>query len=82
MELYNSDGLQIASNDDWRSDQQAEISGTGIAPTDNRESAILASLEPGAYTAIVSGKNNTTGIALVEIYDLDAVSGSANSSVR
>jgi hypothetical protein len=82
LELYNSDGLQIASNDDWRSDQQAEISTTGIAPTDNRESAILASLEPGAYTAIVSGKNNTTGIALVEIYDLDAVSGSANSSVR
>ncbi len=72
LELHDSTGAQIASNDDWGSDQEAEIRGTGIAPTDNRESAILASLQPGAYTAIVRGKDDTTGVALVEIYNLDA----------
>lgn len=74
LELYDVNGVQIAANDDWRSSQKTEISSTGIAPTDNRESAILVSLQPGPYTAIVRGKNETTGIALVEIYNLDAAS--------
>ncbi|HEY2711375.1 MAG TPA: choice-of-anchor tandem repeat GloVer-containing protein [Chthoniobacterales bacterium] len=70
LELHNSDGDLIASNDDWRSDQEAEIIATTIPPTNDKESAIVATLDPGAYTAIVHGVNNTTGVALVEVYDL------------
>jgi hypothetical protein len=50
--------------------QEAAIIATGIPPTDNLESAIDATLSPGAYTAIVRGKNNTSGVALIEVYDL------------
>jgi uncharacterized delta-60 repeat protein len=71
LELHDKDGVTIASNDDWRSDQEAEIIATTIPPTDDAESAILATLTPDAYTAIVRGKNDTTGIALVEAYQLD-----------
>ena len=71
LELHNSDGAIIMSNDDWRTDQESEIIATGIAPTNDAESAIVATLSPGAYTAIVRGKNNTTGLALVEVYNLD-----------
>ena len=75
LELFNGSGTSIATNDDWKtrpdgSSQQAEIEATGIQPTDDRESAIVASLPPSAYTAVVRGKNNTTGIALVEVYNL------------
>ena len=75
----------IASNDNWRttiiggiitSDQVRDITNSGYAPGDGRESAIIADLPPGNYTAIVRGVNNTTGVALVEVYDL---SGDANS---
>lgn len=72
LDLYDSNGSVIGSNNDWRSTQAAEIIATTIPPTDNRESAIVANLQPGPYTAIVRGQNNTTGIALVEIYNLDA----------
>ena len=82
LELYNSSGVQITSNDDWQSDQKAEISATGIAPTDKRESAILVTLQSGAYTAIVRGKNDSTGIALVEIYNLDASSAASTSASK
>lgn len=82
LELYNSDGVQIASNDDWRSDQEAEIAASGLPPSDNRESAVLISLSPGSYTAIVRGKESTAGIALVEIYNLDAPSLKTASAVR
>ena len=82
LELYNANGVQIDSNDDWRSDQEAEITATGIPPTDSRESAIVTSLQPGPYTAIVRGKNNTTGIALVEIYNLDATSPATKSVAK
>ena len=57
-------------NDNWKDTQQAEIEVTGVAPTDDRESAILQTLAPGNYTAIVRGKTNTTGVALVEAYNL------------
>jgi len=57
-------------NDNWKDTQQAEIEATGIAPTDDRESAILQTLAPGNYTAIVRGTNNTMGVALVEAYNL------------
>lgn len=77
LQLYNSNGVQIAANDDWRSDQEGAITATGLPPTKNKESAILSSLPAGAFTAIVRGKNATTGIALIEIYNLDTGSGTA-----
>jgi uncharacterized Zn-binding protein involved in type VI secretion len=71
LELHNGNGALIASNDNWRDSQQAEIQATGLAPSDDRESAIVRSLTPGNYTAIVRGKNNTIGVALVEVYGLN-----------
>jgi hypothetical protein len=70
LELHDNNGTTIAANDDWRATQQAEIEATGIPPSDDRESAIVGTILPGAYTAIVRGKNNTTGVALVEAYQL------------
>lgn len=71
LELRDAAGTLLASNDDWRSDQEQEIINSGLAPHDNRDSAILTTLFPTSYTAIVRGKNGSTGIALVEIYDLN-----------
>jgi hypothetical protein len=72
LELHGPGGFATINNDNWRDDpvQQAAIIATGIPPTNNLESAIDTTLNPGAYTAIVRGKNNTTGVALVEVYDL------------
>ena len=72
VELYGGNGELISQNDDWRATQEAAITGTGLAPRDDRESAIVATLSAGAYTAIVRGQSNTTGVALVEIYNLDS----------
>jgi hypothetical protein len=72
LELHDGEGNLVVENDNWRSTQPAAIIATGIPPADNRESAILATLEPGSYTAIVRGQNNTTGVALIEVYNLDA----------
>ena len=71
LELHDGNGALIASNDNWRSDQEAEIIATGIPPTNDMESAIVRNLAPGNYTAIVRGVNNTTGVALVEAYGLN-----------
>ena len=71
MDLHDGNGTLLASNDDWRSDQQDEIAATSIQPTDDRESAIVRTLEPGNYTAVIRGKNDTVGVALVEVYNLD-----------
>ena len=71
LELHDSNGTTLTSNDDWRSDQESEILGTGLPPSSDPESAILTTLAPGPYTAIVRGANDTTGIALVEVYQLD-----------
>ncbi len=71
LELYNIFGAIIASNDDWRDSQETEIAATGLQPSDDLESAILTTLPPGAYTAIVRGTNDTTGVGLVEIYNLN-----------
>ena len=60
----------LATNDDGRRDQEQEIIAAGLAPKDERDSAIIANLSPTSYTAIVRGKNNSTGIGLVEIYAL------------
>jgi glucose/arabinose dehydrogenase len=70
LELRNSSGALIATNDNWRSNQQAEITATGIPPTNDNESAIVGTLAPGGYTAIVRGVNNSSGVALVEVYQL------------
>jgi sugar lactone lactonase YvrE len=70
LELHDSNGGLVALNDNWRSDQEANISATALAPTDDRESAIFATLSPGAYTAIVTGSGNSTGVAVVEVYQL------------
>jgi plastocyanin len=70
LELHDGNGTVLASNDNWRSDQEAAIMATGIPPTNDLESAILRSLSPGAYTAIVKGTGNFTGVALVEAYQL------------
>ena len=74
LELHDGSGTLISTNDNWRSTQQADIVATGVQPTDDRESAILTTLQPGSYTAIVRGQNSTTGVALVEVYNLDGAS--------
>ena len=84
LELHRSVGSVITSNDNWKETQQVEIEAAGFAPQSDFESAIIATLDPGAYTAIVSGKNATSGVGLVEGYDLDAPADSqiANISTR
>jgi uncharacterized delta-60 repeat protein len=79
MELHGPAGFVTITNDNWRDGQDMGLGiiGTGLAPSDDLESALLAALAPGAYTAIVKGKNNTTGVGMVEVYDL----GSANSQL-
>lgn len=78
LELHDSNGATIATNDDWKIDsqtgqsQEAAIRATRVPPPpDDRESSIVARVAPGAYTGILRGKNGTTGVALVEIYNLD-----------
>ncbi len=82
LELH--DGNTVVTNDNWKSDQQAEITATGLAPTNDLESAIVRTLNPGNYTAIVRGVGGATGIGLVEVYDLSPASVSllANISSR
>jgi len=70
LELYDGNGSLISQNDNWRSDQEEEIIASALAPTDDREPAIIATLTPGAYTGVVRGAGNTSGIALIEIYRL------------
>ena len=70
LELRDGSGSLTFSNDDWRSTREQQIIGTGVPPTNDRESAIVATLNPGAYTAIVRGQGSTTGVALVEVYSL------------
>jgi hypothetical protein len=93
LELHDGTGALIASNDNWRttiiggiitSNQVRDIQASGYAPGDGRESAIIADLAPGNYTAIVRGVNNTTGVGLVEVYDLSADASSilGNISTR
>ena len=71
LELHDSNGTLLAQNDNWQTTQASEIQATSLAPSDDRESAIVSTLVPGAYTAIVRGSGTTTGIALFELYDLD-----------
>jgi phospholipase/lecithinase/hemolysin len=70
LDLYDANGAIILSDDNWRETQESLIQSTGLAPTDDLESAVIRSLEPGNYTAIVRGKDGGTGVALVEVYNL------------
>jgi hypothetical protein len=71
LELRDSGGVLIFSNNNWQDNptQAAELIAAGLAPTNNLESAIAATLPPGLYTALLAGQNNGTGIGLVEVYD-------------
>ncbi len=70
LELHGPDG-SVVTNDNWRDTQSAKIAAAGLAPLDDAESAIFASVMPGAYTAVLSGKNGGTGVGVVEVYDLE-----------
>jgi hypothetical protein len=86
LELHGPAGFTTVTNNNWRDDpvQMAAILATGLAPTNNLEAAIDATLAPGAYTGIVKGNGNTTGIGLVEVYDLSqaVLAKLANISTR
>jgi hypothetical protein len=70
LSLRDGNGTELASNDDWKNTQLAEIQATGIPPSNDRESAILTTLPNGNYTAVLSGYQGATGVALVEVYNL------------
>lgn len=70
LELRDSNGVLLQSNDNWRDSQQAAIEATGIPPQNDLESAMLATLIPGSYTAITAGKDDSVGVGLIEVYDL------------
>jgi len=82
LDLRDGTGNQLATNDNWKDSQEQAIVDTGLAPANDSESAIVATLTPGNYTAIMSGKDNTTGIGLVEVYELDSTSRLLNISTR
>lgn len=71
LSLYDGNGALLIFNDDWRDAQESAITGTGLAPSDDFESAITGTLAPGSYTAVVRGYENATGNALVEVYGLN-----------
>ncbi|HVF70250.1 MAG TPA: LamG domain-containing protein [Chthoniobacterales bacterium] len=70
LQLFQGNTL-LFENDNWKESQESEIAGTGVAPSDNREAAIVRTLQPGSYTAVLRGKDGTTGVALLESYDLE-----------
>jgi hypothetical protein len=83
LELHDANKI-IGSNDNWKETQQTEIENSGIAPTNELESAMIVTLAPGAYTALLQGVNHATGVGLIELYDFDASADSqlANLSAR
>jgi len=84
LELHGPGTFPTITNNNWRDTQEQEIQQTGIPPTNDLESAIVIHLDPGAYTAIVRGNGNTSGVALVEVYNLEegVTSKLANLSTR
>jgi hypothetical protein len=70
FDLFDGNGTKIASNNNWKDSQQAAITNAGLAPTNDLESAIVIDLAPGNYTAVLSGVDGATGVALVEAYHL------------
>ena len=71
LEIYDSNGAQVAANGDWQATQSQEIEATGLAPANSREAAIVSTLVPGNYTAVVHDAGQGTGIGLVEVYNLE-----------
>ena len=69
IELRDGNGLLLAGNDNWKTNQ-TQVAATGIPPSDDREAALVAELAPGNYTAILSGKNNSSGVGVIEVYHL------------
>jgi hypothetical protein len=84
LELHDSSGAVVTWDDNWRDSQQDELQATTIPPRNDYEAGIVKVLNPGAYTAVVAGKGVTTGVGLVEVYDLDQATDSklANISTR
>ncbi|MFL6583850.1 MAG: sialidase family protein [Chthoniobacterales bacterium] len=84
LELHDASGNVIVQNDNWQDSQASEIQQTGIPPSDSRESAIVRTVNPGNYTAVLRGQGNTTGVGLVEVYDLTQTANSqlGNISTR
>ena len=72
LEVHDGNGSLLFSNDNWRSTQEDQIIASTIPPTDDREAAIVATLPSGPYTAVVRSANNGSGVALVEVYNLDS----------
>lgn len=78
LELHDANGGLVASNDDWQNTDpstQIAIDNSGVAPRDAKESALLSEVQPGNFTAVVRGKNNASGVGLVEVYDIGRPSG-------
>jgi hypothetical protein len=84
LELRSSSGALLQQNDNWKDSQQAEIQAAGLAPSNDRESAMVTTLVPGNYTALLTGKGGTTGVGTVEVYDANVAADSqlANLSTR
>jgi len=84
LRLFSSSGSPVAVNNNWHDTQRDEIEATGLAPQDLRESAVIATLPPAAYTATVADANGNNGVGLVEIYDLNSAANAklANISTR
>lgn len=84
LDLRKADGELLQSDDNWQDVQASEINATGIAPTDPHEAAMIVTLAPGSYSAVLSSRNSATGVGLVELYDLDGDSSTqlVNVSTR
>ena len=84
IELRNSSGALLQQNNNWKDDQRSQIEGGPFQPSDDRESVLLRTLPPGAYTAILKGVGNTTGVGTIEVYDTNPAAASqlANISTR
>ena len=76
LDLFDANQNLIQENDNWREGQEADIIASGIAPSDDRESAVILTLEPSAYTAVVSSSTGANGVGLIEVFDLDRAVGS------
>ena len=80
LELFQGDTL-LAGNDNWKDTQQADIEATTIPPNHELESAVVYTLDPGSYTAVMSGKDGVTGIGVIEVYDLDPAANSKLANI-
>lgn len=83
LEIHGSDGSLLVTNDSWKSDNAQGVMDSGVAPTDDREAAIVGAFEPNVnYTAILRGKNGSSGVALLELYDLGTAAFDGSSAAK